>query len=377
MPEPGEIRLMLCGDVMLGRGIDQVLPHPGDPALPQSSRKGRDARLYVALAELRNGPLPRRREADYVWGDGPGLFAALRPDLRLVNLETAVTARGTPWPGKKVHYRLHPKNIAVLRSAGIDFCALANNHTLDFGYDGLADTLEALAHAGIPHAGAGSDRGEAVAPAVLRLASGGRVLAFSAATTSSGCPAVWGAEAQRAGINLVRLDDAGLAALRAAIAEVRRPGDRVVVSLHWNDNYVRGVHPIERAFAQRLVDEAGVDLVHGHSSHHVRGIEVHSGRLILYGCGDLVNDYEGILKLPGQLAFEPDLGLVYLARLGADDGRLLGLEMVPTRMLRLQLCRAGRPAAGRLAALLNREGKALGTSVVERDGTLHLRWQGS
>lgn len=367
---------MLCGDVMLGRGIDQVLPHPGDPALPQSSRKGRDARLYVALAELRNGPLPRRRGADYVWGDGPGLFDALRPDLRLVNLETAVTARGTPWPGKKVHYRLHPKNIAVLRSAGIDFCALANNHTLDFGYDGLADTLEALAQAGIPHAGAGSDRGEAVAPAVLRLASGGRILAFSAATTSSGCPAVWGAEAQRAGINLVRLDDAGLAALRAAIAEVRRPGDRVVVSLHWNDNYVRGVHPIERAFAQRLVDEAGVDLVHGHSSHHVRGIEVHSGRLILYGCGDLVNDYEGILKLPGRLALEPDLGLVYLARLGADDGHLLGLEMVPTRMLRLQLRRAGRSAAGRLAALLNREGKALGTSVVERDGRLHLRWQG-
>ncbi len=373
-PESTEIRLLLCGDVMLGRGIDQLLPHPGDPTLYEHWRKVRHAGIFVDLAQLRNGAIPAERGSDYVWGDALADFAAFRPDLRLINLETAVTAGGAPWPKKLIHYRMHPRNVEVLTRAGIDFCALANNHTLDWGHEGLAETVDTLDRASIRHAGAGRDRQEAGAPAILEVPGKGRVIVVSVATPSSGVPLAWGAGPDKPGLNLIGVTDEWFDHLRRRIAEARRPGDIVVVSIHWGDNFGYVFGQGHRDFAYRLIDEAGVDLIHGHSSHHVRGIEVHNGRPILYGCGDLVNDYEGGFKKPQRLAFEPGLGLIYLARFSAADGRLTGLEMRPTRMQRLQVRRAGRDDARRLCAILNREGAQLGTRVVEADGILNLQW---
>lgn len=78
-----------------------------------------------------------------------------------------------------------------------------------------------------------------------------------------------------------------------------------------------------------------MDLLHGRSSHHVKGIEVYRQRLILYGCGDLLNDYEGI---EGHASYRGDLGLLYFADL-ARDGRLLALELLPTHQRRLSIQR--------------------------------------
>jgi len=78
-------------------------------------------------------------------------------DLRIANLETAVTSAETPWPGKGIHYRMHPQNIGCLSAAHISACALANNHVLDWGYDGLSETLQTLDAAGIAHSGADND----------------------------------------------------------------------------------------------------------------------------------------------------------------------------------------------------------------------------
>ncbi len=371
----GGVRLLLCGDVMLGRGVDQVLPQPGDPRLPASMPRSRDARLNVTLAELMNGALPQMRGPDYVWGDGLAAFEACRADLRLINLETAITARGRPWPGKPIHYRMNPANTGVLQRAGIDFCALANNHTLDFGYEGLGDTVAALDRAGIRHAGAGANRQEAAAPAVLELPGGGRMVVISLALPSSGVRPDWAAQADKPGLNLVGVNDPWVSFLRDRVAEVRRPGDLVVASIHWGDNYERDIAPDRRVFARRLIDEAGVDLIHGHSAHHVQAMEVHAGKLILYGCGDLINDYEGRLLRPSRLLFNPDLGLIYLARLSPEDGRLLGLEMRPTRLRRLQLRHAGPLDRQRLTAMLNRFGQPFGTRVEEDEaGVLQLRW---
>src|SRR5262249_33320603 len=149
------LRLFLCGDVMTGRGIDQALPHPLNPVLYEPYV--RDAREYVALAEEANGPIPRPLGVDYVWVDALQELERARVDLRVVNLETAVTSAETPWPGKGIHYRMHPQNIECLTAAKINACALANNHVLDWGYDGLSETLKNLDAAGIAHAGAGND----------------------------------------------------------------------------------------------------------------------------------------------------------------------------------------------------------------------------
>ena len=63
MSHSDTVDVLLSGDVMLGRGVDQILPHPGDPRLRE--RYVRDARTYVELAEDRNGPIPR--PVDFAW----------------------------------------------------------------------------------------------------------------------------------------------------------------------------------------------------------------------------------------------------------------------------------------------------------------------
>ncbi len=134
------VTVLLCGDVMTGRGVDQIMPNPGDPRLAEPSV--RDARTYVELAETANGPIPRRVAFSYVWGDAlvePEWSAA---DARLVNLETSVTRSDERWPDKDVHCRMHPENVPCLTAGRIDVCALANNHVLDHGRPGLLETLE-------------------------------------------------------------------------------------------------------------------------------------------------------------------------------------------------------------------------------------------
>lgn len=124
-------RFTLTGDVMLGRGIDQILPHPSPAILHEPFAKS--ALLYVSLAEKRNGAVPRPVPYSYVWGDAIEDLAIRGPDLRIINLETAITKAWTPAPLKGIHYRMNPANLPVLQAAGIDCCVLANNHVLDWG----------------------------------------------------------------------------------------------------------------------------------------------------------------------------------------------------------------------------------------------------
>src|ERR671910_572218 len=129
------ITLALTGDVMLGRGVAEALDgrmHPEEP-----------------------------------WGDVMPLMDAA--DLRIINLECAITDNEQPWmrSPKVFHFRAQPSAIETLLTARIEVCSLANNHTLDFEEQGLLDTLEHLDAAGIRHAGAGRNQEEAVDPAIL------------------------------------------------------------------------------------------------------------------------------------------------------------------------------------------------------------------
>jgi poly-gamma-glutamate synthesis protein (capsule biosynthesis protein) len=109
-----------------------------------------------------------------------------------------------------------------------------------------------------------------------------------------------------------------------------------VASIHWGTNWGYEVPPAHVRFARRLVD-GGVDVVHGHSSHHPRPIEVYRNRLILYGCGDFINDYEGIL---GHEEYRPDLTLMYFPTFDAISGELRDLRMTPMQLRKLRLNRA-------------------------------------
>ena len=145
------VTVLLGGDVMLGRGVDQILPHPGAPELREPYM--RDARGYVRLAEHANGPIPRPVDWRWPWGEVLALLDNAATDVRLINLETTITADGEFADHKPVCYRMHPDNLPALTAFRPDVCALANNHILDFGNQGLTDTVAALAQAGIQGAG--------------------------------------------------------------------------------------------------------------------------------------------------------------------------------------------------------------------------------
>lgn len=369
LPARDAVTLFLSGDVMTGRGIDQILPHPGDPRLFEPCMSS--AAGYVRLAERAAGPIPRHVGFDYVWGDAGEAWRLLEPDARIVNLETAVTTSREADPGKEIHYRMHPANVPCLTSAGIDCCVLANNHVLDWGRAGLEDTLSALHAAGVRTAGAGRNEAEASSPGVIAI-PGGRLLVYGIAFPGSGVPREWQATPSGAGVNwLADLSTGSVESVCRWIGRDRRPGDLVIVSLHWGGNWGYGVSGSEQAFARGLIERAGVDLVHGHSSHHPKGIEVHRGRAVLYGCGDLLNDYEGIR---GYESFRPELALMYFPVIGAR-GELATLTLVPVRMRRFQLKKATVAETAWLAGTLDRECRRLGECTVRvRDGVLAVDW---
>ena len=363
------ITLFLCGDVMTGRGIDQILAHPSKPHLYEPHV--RSALRYVELAEQASGPIPRAVDDAYIWGDALAELDRVRPAARIVNLETAVTTSESAWPHKSINYRMHPGNIGCLTAAGIDCCVLANNHVLDWGRDGLTQTLATLHTAGIRTAGAGANDDEARAPAIIELGNDGRVIVFAYGCASAGVPPEWAAAGDRSGLNyLVDLTPASAQAIASRVSAVKRAGDIAVASIHWGDNWGYEVPRSQRAFARMLIDDAGIDIVHGHSSHHPKGVEIHRGRPIFYGCGDFLNDYEGI---GGYERFRSELGLMYLPRLAAD-GTLVELTLVPTRIRHFRVNRARGDDVGWLAAMLAREGRAFGTYVERRaDDTLVVR----
>jgi poly-gamma-glutamate capsule biosynthesis protein CapA/YwtB (metallophosphatase superfamily) len=359
--------LVLAGDVMTGRGIDQILGKPGAPGLREEYVV--DARAYVDLAERANGPIPKPVDDAWPWGDALAVMEGAGPAVRVMNLETSVTRSEETDPGKGIHYRMSPANVGCLATARADVWTLANNHVLDHGRSGLLETVETFHRAGLRGAGAGRDADEAWAAVAVECGDA-RVVVCSVAHASSGVPVSWAAAPGRAGVALLPdLSDATAEMVADAARRGGRPGDLRVVSVHWGGNWGSRVPRDHRRFAHRLVD-AGVHVVHGHSSHHPRPVEVYRGHLVIYGCGDLVDDYEGIT---GYEQYRDDLRVLFLARLRPGTGELQGLSMPVFQARRMRLWRARPADVAWLAEKLGEDCRAFGTGFsVEADGSLHL-----
>lgn len=346
--------ILLTGDVMLGRGIDQIFASRCEPRLFEPFLTS--ALTYIALAEARSGPIPRRVSCDYVWGDA--LAALGQADATIFNLETALTCCDEPAP-KGINYRCHPANVPCLTAAGVDCCSLANNHVLDWGEEGLMETLDALESVDILHVGAGRDLAEAQSPATLPLPGSQRLLVHALASETSGVPFGWAAKPGHAGVNLLEDRDAAVGSLADAIEGAKRQGDIAMVSIHWGDNWGHEIPDADRRFAHRLIDEASVDIVHGHSSHHPKAIEFYRGKPILYGCGDFLNDYEGI---SGHESYRSDLVLAYRITTSGDE---FDLTLLPFRVAQFRLNHASDEEVDWLTATLGQHCRRFGTQIAQ------------
>jgi poly-gamma-glutamate synthesis protein (capsule biosynthesis protein) len=208
---------------------------------------------------------------------------------------------------------------------------------------------------------------------VLQIGKKGRVIALSYGMTSSGIPPDWAASQNRPGVNLLPdLSDKAVRDIKEKIETVGRPGDIVLLSIHWGGNWGYAIPSAHRAFAHRLIDQAGVDIIHGHSSHHVMGLEVYRNRPIFYGSGDFLNDYEGIR---GYEEFRGDLSLMYFVTMETSTGRLVRLRLIPTRIKQFRINKAAAREARWLMDVLNRESREFGIRVaVNPDNSLSVGW---
>lgn len=348
------VRLVLTGDVMTGRGIDQILPHPGRPEIYEPAV--RDAREYIRLAEDTSGEIHRPVSFEYIWGDALTALQTSRIDFKIINLETAITQSGHFAP-KGINYRMNPENIEVLRAFGVNVCLLANNHILDWGEEGFRETLEVLKTNDIQFAGAGENITAAEQPAILKTAAG-RVVVFAYAHPSSGVPLSWQAQEKRAGVNL--LDDLNQKSINRAksnIDAIRQKGDFIIFSVHWGPNWGYRISPEFVHFAHNLIDFAGVDLVFGHSSHHFQGLEIYrDNKLIIYGAGDFMNDYQGI---GGFEQFRPDLCLAYCPDIDVAERNLVSLSVMPFQIKKFRLHSASFKDVAWVLAVLRRQSKGV------------------
>ena len=352
------ISIFFCGDVMTGRGIDQIMPNPGDPQLFESYVK--TARQYVQLAESAHGAITQPVSYDYIWSDVLDELERRKPDVRIINLETAITQSGDYWPRKQVHYRMNPQNISCLTAAKINCCTLANNHLLDWGYEGLAETLKILDNAGIRHAGAGIDVTEAQRPSVFEVNGKGRVLVFSFGSTTSSIPLQWAARKDKPGINLLPdLSEETAQHMAGQISQAKSSGDVAIASIHWGGNWGYEIPQEQVEFAHCLI-EGGVDIVHGHSSHHFKAVEIYRGRPIFYGCGDFINDYEGI---GGHEEYRGDLAVMYFVTVDPSQDKCVEVRLVPMQIKHFRLNRASDTDAQWMYEILKPESAAFDTKV--------------
>ena len=282
------ITVALVGDVMLGRGVNEAL---------------------------------RTLRPEQPWGDVLPLLDAA--DLRIINLECAITEHKWPWTRtpKVFHFRADPSAVEVLRAAHVDGCSLANNHTLDFEEQGLLDTLKHLETAGIPYAGAGRNREEAAQPALLEAQLGNVSRVALLAFTDNEPPFAAGSD--RPGTNYlpVSLEPEVLSRVEAAVAAAREAeADTVIFSNHWGPNMVQRPPDLFRRFAHAVMDR-GVDIYYGHSAHIFQGVEIYRGKPILYDTGDFIDDYAVDPKLRNDWSF--------LFRVSLEEGEFRRLELFP------------------------------------------------
>jgi poly-gamma-glutamate capsule biosynthesis protein CapA/YwtB (metallophosphatase superfamily) len=279
-------------------------------------------------------------------------------DAFVLNLECAISDRGTRWPDpdKPYFFRAPPTAVEALKNLGVDCVTLANNHALDYGVDALLDTIERLTDAGIGVVGAGVDEAAARRPRVFEAA--GTRIGVVGVTDH---PAAFAAGAARPGVAYANL---AVETPQWLLDTIRTLGDEaevVLVTPHWGPNMVQSPRPHVRRAAIEMRD-AGATLVAGHSAHVFHGV----GDRVLYDLGDFIDDYAT------DREFRNDLGLLFIVTFA--NGSPTQVEAVP---ITLECCSTRLAAPDERDWIVRRFSEAcaaLGTRTIVHDDRIVVEW---
>jgi hypothetical protein len=227
------------------------------------------------------------------FGDITPLLSAA--DLTAVNLETAVTGRGSPQP-KTFHFRAPPSAFDAVRAAGIDVVTVANNHILDYGRIGLTDTLAAAQATKFPTIGAGAGADAAWAPWIATVK--GTRFAYIGVSDVQELSSSWIATSTRSGVAIANDLERTLAAIR----EAHKHADVVIVFMHWGTEGVSCPNGAQKTLARQLAG-AGANIIIGSHAHTLQASGWMGNTFVAYGMGNFLwygNSYStetGVLRL--------------------------------------------------------------------------------
>ena len=330
------MQILFAGDVMLGRLVNKVLANA---------------------------------QFTYVWGDTIDIIK--RADFSLINLECPVSSKGKEWNKtfKVFHFRANLDAIQVLNSASIDYVSLANNHILDYDIEALLDTLDILDKNNISHSGAGRNLKEAMKPAIIENKlkpkpsnnhdsyynvdneevnnnDSKNTIRIGLISLTDNEPE-WEAKYDQAGINYIptALDpDRYYYRLQNYIENAKKQSDLVIVSSHVGPHFRETPSMKYVNFAHKIID-FGADIYWGHSNHMPQGIELYkhndSNKIILYDCGDFIDDYAIDSNYRNDLSFIFLLHFLMdknhkLSNNNRNNGNILlqnsMIELIPTKI---------------------------------------------
>jgi len=250
--------------------VEQPVPSPKPPPRPITLAFAGDVHAEAESGAALRAGLPTL---------GDTLAAA---DVTVVNMEAAITERGER-VGKQYAFRAPAETLTVLKDAGVDVVNLANNHGLDFGQQGLRDTLAASAATGLPTIGIGADEDQAYAPHVA-VVDGQRIAVIGATQVLDGSLIEpWTAGPGKLGLASAKREQR----LVDQVAKARAEADVVVVYLHWGRERDACPLPRQQTLARALVD-AGADVVVGSHAHVLLGGGYLGDAYVDYGLGNFI-----------------------------------------------------------------------------------------
>ncbi len=316
------IKIGFAGDVMIGRLVNEK----------------------ISIADY-----------DYPWGN---VLRLLRKNgLNITNLETTLT-KSADEADKIFTFKAQPDRVECLTRAGIGIVNIANNHILDFGEEGLIETIDVLDNAGVKHIGAGKNISEAKRPAIFK--KNGMAVGIIGCTDNE--PS-WKAGEDKAGTNYLDIPY-DFDVLNKDILALRNKVDIIVLSIHWGPNMRLRPSKGFRNFAHKCID-AGADIIHGHSAHIFQGVEVCKNKIIFYDTGDFVDDYAVDEFLRNDRSF--------LFNVHASKDKLCKIELVPVLISGMQVNKAKENDLKDAISRIKMLSKEFETRLEESDGKLILK----